>query len=455
MSLSTNTTIELVDAREILDSRGNPTVEVDVVLGDGSVGRAAVPSGASTGAHEAVELRDGDKTRFGGKGVLTAVANVTDTIGPAVYGLDAADQAGLDAVLRDLDGTPNKATLGANAILGVSLAAAHAAAAAHDLSLFRYLGGAGARTLPVPMFNILNGGKHAQDSTDFQEFMVMPVGAASFGEGLRAGAEVFAALRAILHEDGHATGQGDEGGFAPSLPSNQAAVEVILRAIERAGYRPGEDLAIALDPAVSELVDTSIPPDADGALTYRLDKEGRNLTSLELIDFWIDWIDRYPIVSLEDGLAEDDWDGWRALTARVGERVQIVGDDLLVTNTERIQRAIDIDAANSVLIKLNQIGTLTETIEAIELARRSGWTAVVSHRSGETEDTTISDLVVAMGTGQIKTGAPSRSERVAKYNRLLRIEGELGAGAQYLGRAALGRRAADVTREPAGVATGS
>jgi enolase len=455
MSLSTNTTIELVDAREILDSRGNPTVEVDVVLGDGSVGRAAVPSGASTGAHEAVELRDGDKTRFGGKGVLTAVANVTDTIGPAVYGLDAADQAGLDAVLRDLDGTPNKATLGANAILGVSLAAAHAAAAAHDLSLFRYLGGAGARTLPVPMFNILNGGKHAQDSTDFQEFMVMPVGAASFGEGLRAGAEVFAALRAILHEDGHATGQGDEGGFAPSLPSNQAAVEVILRAIERAGYQPGEDLAIALDPAVSELVDSSIPPDADGALTYRLDKEGRNLTSLELIDFWIDWIDRYPIVSLEDGLAEDDWDGWRALTARVGERVQIVGDDLLVTNTERIQRAIDIDAANSVLIKLNQIGTLTETIEAIELARRSGWTAVVSHRSGETEDTTISDLVVAMGTGQIKTGAPSRSERVAKYNRLLRIEGELGAGAQYLGRAALGRRAADVTREPAGVATGS
>jgi enolase len=460
VSLSTNTIIELVDAREILDSRGNPTVEVDVVLGDGSVGRAAVPSGASTGAHEAVELRDGDTSRYGGKGVLTAVSNVTETIAPAIYGLDAADQAGLDAVLRELDGTPNKASLGANAILGVSLAAAHAAAAAHDLSLFRYLGGAGARTLPVPMFNILNGGKHAQDSTDFQEFMVMPVGAVTYGEGLRAGAEVFAALRAILHDDGHATGQGDEGGFAPSLASNEAAVEVILRAIERAGYRPGEDLAIALDPATTELVEEG---GGAGITRYNLAKEGRTLDSGELIDLWADWVGRFPIVSIEDGLAEDDWAGWAELTRRLGDRVQLVGDDLLVTNTSRIQRAIDEDTANSVLIKLNQIGTLTETIEAIELARRAGWTAIVSHRSGETEDTTIADLVVAMGTGQIKTGAPSRSERVAKYNRLLRIEGELGGGAQYLGRAALGRRAgvpaagarAEARGEVLGAAAGS
>ena len=457
MSLSTNTTIELVDAREILDSRGNPTIEVDVVLGDGSVGRAAVPSGASTGVHEAVELRDGDKSRFGGKGVLTAVANVTDTIAPAIYGLDAADQAGLDDVLIELDGTPNKGSLGANAILGVSLAAAHAAAAAHDLSLFRYLGGAGARTLPVPMFNILNGGKHAQDSTDFQEFMVMPVGAATFTEGLRAGAEVFAALRAILHEDGHATGQGDEGGFAPSLASNIAAVEVILRAIERAGYRPGEDVAIALDPATSELVEEGSGGAAGGATRYVLAKEDRTLDSGELIDLWADWVDRFPIISIEDGLAEDDWSGWAELTRRLGDRVQLVGDDLLVTNTSRIQRAIDEQSANSVLIKLNQIGTLTETIEAIDLARRAGWTAVVSHRSGETEDTTIADLVVGMGTGQIKTGAPSRSERVAKYNRLLRIEGELGDGARYLGRAALGRRGAGAGagREALGAARGS
>jgi enolase len=438
VTLSTNTTIEIVDAREILDSRGNPTIEVDLVLSDGSVGRAAVPSGASTGVHEAVELRDGDKKRFGGKGVLRAVANVTERIGPAIYGLDAADQAGLDAVLRDLDGTPNKSELGANAILGVSLAAAHAAAAAHDLSLFRYLGGVGARTLPVPMFNILNGGKHAQDSTDFQEFMVMPVGADSFSEALRAGAEIFAALRGILHDDGHATGQGDEGGFAPSLPSNEAAVEVILRAIEKAGYRPGEDVAIALDPATSELVEDG--SGRDGAATrYVLAREGRTLDSGELIGLWEGWVGRFPIVSLEDGLAEDDWAGWTEMTRRLGDRLQLVGDDLLVTNTTRIERAIDEAAANSVLIKLNQIGTLTETIEAIDLARRAGWTAVVSHRSGETEDTTIADLVVAMGTGQIKTGAPSRSERVAKYNRLLRIEGELGDGARYLGRAALGR----------------
>ena len=431
-----NTAIEVVDAREILDSRGNPTVEVDVVLGDGSVGRAAVPSGASTGAHEAVELRDGDKTRYGGKGVLKAVANVTDTIAPALYGMDAADQAGIDAALLELDGTPNKRTLGANAILGVSLACAHASAASHDLPLYRYLGGVGATVLPAPMFNILNGGKHAQDSTDFQEFMVMPVGLDSYSDALRAGAEIFHALRAILHDEGLATGQGDEGGFAPSLPSNQAAVEVVLRAIERAGYRPGEQVAIALDPAVTELVEGG--SGGDGTATrYRLQKEGRTLDSGELIDLWVDWCARYPIVSLEDGLAEDDWSGWTELTRRLGDRVQLVGDDLLVTNTERIARAIDARAANAVLVKFNQIGTLTETIQAIELARRAGWAAIVSHRSGETEDTTIADLVVATGTGQIKTGAPSRSERVAKYNRLVRIEGELGDAAQYLGRAAL------------------
>jgi enolase len=434
-----NTSIEVIDAREILDSRGNPTVEVDIVLADGSVGRAGVPSGASTGAHEAVELRDGDKARYGGKGVTKAVENVTETIGPAIVGLDAADQAGIDAILVELDGTPSKATLGANAILGVSLACAHAAAASHDMPLYRYLGGVGARILPVPMFNILNGGKHAEDSTDFQEFMVMPVGVETFSEALRAGAEVFHALKAILHDDGHSTGQGDEGGFAPSLASNEAAVEVILRAIERAGYRPGDEVAIALDPATSELIEGD-----GGTVRYRLAKEGRVLDSGELIGLWESWVDRYPIVSIEDGLAEDDWAGWAELTRRLGERVQLVGDDLLVTNTSRIARGIDEAAANSVLIKLNQIGTLTETIEAIELARRAGWTAVVSHRSGETEDTTIADLVVAMGTGQIKTGAPSRSERVAKYNRLLRIEGELGEEARYLGRAALaGGRAAD------------
>ena len=445
-----NTIIELIDAREILDSRGNPTVEVDVVLGDGSVGRAAVPSGASTGAHEAVELRDGDMSRFGGKGVLTAVANVTDRVAPELYGMDAADQAGVDALLRDLDGTPNKANLGANAILGVSLATAHAAASAHDLPLYRYLGGVGARVLPVPMFNILNGGKHAADSTDFQEFMVMPIGAATFSDALRSGAEIFAALRTILHDEGHATGQGDEGGFAPSLGSNQAAVEVILRAIEKAGYRPGEDVAIALDPATTELVEAG-SGESGGPTRYRLATESRTLDSGELIDLWADWVDRYPIISIEDGLAEDDWAGWAAIVKRLGDRIQLVGDDLLVTNTERIQRAIAEEAANSVLIKLNQIGTLTETIDAIALARRAGWTAVVSHRSGETEDTTIADLVVAMGTGQIKTGAPSRSERVAKYNRLLRIEGELGDGAVYLGREAIGSKAA--ARTEAGVAS--
>ena len=434
--MSADTTISLVDAREILDSRGNPTIEVDVVLADGGVGRAAVPSGASTGAHEAVELRDGDRSRYGGKGVLTAVANVVEEIGPAVIGLDAADQAGIDALLIDLDGSPNKAKLGANALLGVSLACAHAAAASLDLPLYRYLGGVGARTLPVPMFNILNGGKHAQDSTDFQEFMVMPVGVGSFSDGLRAGSEIFQALRALLHDEGHATGQGDEGGFAPSLSSNQAAVEVILRAIEKAGYRPGEEVAIALDPATTELVERG--SGEDGKPTrYVLAKEGRTLDSGEMVDLWADWLARYPIVSLEDGLAEDDWAGWAELTGRLGSRVQLVGDDIFVTNPERIERGIAERSANSVLIKLNQIGTLTETMRAVEMARRAGWTAVVSHRSGETEDTTIADFVVAMGTGQIKTGAPSRSERVAKYNRLLRIEEELGDAASYLGRAAL------------------
>jgi enolase len=431
-----DTTIAWVDAREILDSRGNPTIEVDVVTEDGSLGRAAVPSGASTGINEAVELRDGDKARFGGKGVLTAVANVTERIGPSILGFDAADQADIDATLIELDGTPNKGELGANAILGVSLACAHAAATSHELPLYRYLGGVGARILPVPMFNILNGGKHATDSTDFQEFMVMPVGLASFPEALRAGAEIFAALRKILHDDGHATGQGDEGGFAPSLPSNEAAVEVILRAIEKAGYKPGDEIGIALDPATSSvLVEGTGVEGVTGQ--YRLEREGRTLDSGELIDLWERWVAKYPIVSLEDGLAEEDWAGWRELNARLGDRIQLVGDDILVTNPTFIARGIEEDAMNSVLIKLNQIGTLSETIDAIGLARRAGWSAVVSHRSGETEDTTIADFVVAMGTGQIKTGAPSRSERVAKYNRLLRIADELGDGARYLGRAAL------------------
>ncbi|MGZ8438010.1 MAG: phosphopyruvate hydratase [Candidatus Limnocylindrales bacterium] len=431
-----NTTIDVVDAREILDSRGNPTIEVDVVLADGSVGRAGVPSGASTGIHEAVELRDGDKRRFGGKGTRKAVANVVETIAPALLGLDASDQPGIDAVLIELDGTPNKAKLGANAILGVSLACAHASAASVDLPLYRYLGGVGARTLPVPFFNILNGGKHASNSTDFQEFMVAPVGVATFAEALRAGSEVFHSLKSILHDGGFSVGQGDEGGFAPSLPSNEAAVEVILRAIEGAGYRPGEDVAIALDPATSSILE---PGTGVEGVTgrYRLEREGRTLDSGELIDLWESWVNKYPIVSIEDGLAEDDWDAWPELTRRLGSRIQIMGDDIVVTNPQIIARAIKEQAMNCVLIKLNQIGTVSETIDAINLARGAGWTAQVSHRSGETEDTTIADFVVAMGTGQIKSGAPSRSERVAKYNRLMRIEGELGDAARYPGRAAL------------------
>ncbi|MEP7379517.1 MAG: phosphopyruvate hydratase [Chloroflexota bacterium] len=426
-------TIELVDAHEILDSRGNPTLEAVVVLDSGAVGRAAVPSGASTGSHEAVELRDGEKERYGGKGVRKAIFNVIETIGPALADEDAADQAAIDQLLIDLDGTPNKGNLGANAILGVSLACAHAVAAEYGLPLYRYLGGVRASTLPMPMFNILNGGKHAADSTDFQEFMVMPIGAPTFSEALRAGAETFHALRGLLHDGGFATGQGDEGGFAPSLASNQAAIELILKAIEKAGYKPGQDVAIALDPAVSELVDLDAPADSNGELVYKLAKEGRTLRTGELIDFWADWADRYPIVSLEDGLAEDDWTGWAALTARLGAKLQLVGDDLLVTNPERVGRAINEGSVNAVLIKLNQIGTLSETLQVIELTQREGWGTVISHRSGETEDTTMADLAVATGAGQMKSGAPSRSERVAKYNRLLRIEAELGSAARFPG----------------------
>jgi enolase len=433
----TSSFIAYIDAREILDSRGNPTVEVDVVLEDGSVGRAAVPSGASTGAHEAVELRDGDPARYGGKGVLKAVDNVIETIAPALEGEDAADQAAIDAALIAIDGTTNKSSLGANAILGVSLACAHAASAAYDLPLYRYLGGVGATTLPVPFFNILNGGKHAVDSTDFQEFMVAPIGLATYSEAVRAGAEVFAALRGILHERGFSVGQGDEGGFAPSLPSNEAAIEVILRAIEGAGYRPGEQVALALDPATSSILVEGTGSDGVTG-QYRLEREGRTLDSGEMIDLWASWVAKYPIVSIEDGLAEDDWTGWSALTARLGDRVQLVGDDLFVTNTERLSRGIEEGIANSILIKVNQIGTLTETLEAIEMARSAGYLSVISHRSGETEDTFIADLAVGTGAGQIKTGSASRTDRVAKYNQLLRIEQQLGGAAEYPGGAIYG-----------------
>ena len=423
------TLIEDVIGREILDSRGNPTVEVDVFLDDGAVGTAQVPSGASTGAHEAVELRDGDAGRYGGKGVLTAVRHVNETIRSELLGIDATDQVSLDRLLVSLDGTENKSKLGANALLGVSLAVAHAAAESVGLPLYRYLGGTAARTLPVPLVNILNGGKHAIDSTDFQEFMIVPLGAPSFREGLRWAAETFHALGALLHEEGFATTVGDEGGFAPSLGSNEDAIGAVLTAIERAGYAPGEQIAIALDPATTELF-------GDGR--YTLAREGRALTGSELIDFWADWAERYPIVSIEDGLAEDDWEGWTALAERLGDRIQLVGDDLLVTNTRRLERAIRERAANSILVKLNQIGTLTETVEAVEMAQRAGWTAIISHRSGETEDTTIADLSVALNAGQIKTGSISRSERIAKYNRLLRIEEELGDAAEYAGQRAFG-----------------
>ncbi|MBA2263892.1 MAG: phosphopyruvate hydratase [Chloroflexi bacterium] len=422
-----STLIEDIIGREILDSRGNPTVEVDVFLEDGAVGTALVPSGASTGAHEAVELRDGDADRYGGKGVLTAVGHVNETLRSELIGIDAIDQVSVDRLLISIDGTENKSRLGANALLGVSLAVAHASAESVGLPLYRYLGGAGARTLPVPLVNILNGGKHATDSTDFQEFMIVPLGAPTFREGLRWAAETFHALGRLLHAEGLTTTVGDEGGYAPSLGSNEDAIGAVLTAIERAGYAPGEQIAIALDPATTELF-------SDGR--YTLAREDRALTGVELIDIWADWAERYPIVSLEDGLAEDDWAGWAQLTARLGDRLQLVGDDLLVTNTTRLARAIRERAANSILVKLNQIGTLTETIEAVEMAQRAGWTAVISHRSGETEDTTIADLAVALNAGQIKTGSVSRSERIAKYNRLLRIEEELGDTALYAGAGA-------------------
>jgi enolase len=422
-----NTAIAAVHGREVLDSRGNPTIEVEMRLRGGGWGRAIVPSGASTGAHEAVELRDGDKARYGGKGVLDAVANVNTEIAEAVVGFDALDQPGLDRLLVVLDGTPNRGRLGANALLGASLAAAHAAAASEGQPLYRYLGGDEAHVLPVPLVNILNGGKHAKDSTDFQEFMIAPLGAPTFAEALRWAAETFHALGALLHERGFPTTVGDEGGYAPSLETNEAAMRLVLEAIQRAGYRPGEQIAIALDPAATEV-------HSEGR--YVLTREQRTFSSDELISFWADWADRYPVISLEDGLAEDDWAGWTALTARLGGRIQVMGDDLLVTNTERLARAIREKAANSILIKLNQIGTLSETRDAVEMAQAAGWRAIVSHRSGETEDTTIADLVVALGTGQIKTGSVSRSERIAKYNRLLRIEEELGAGAAYAGRKA-------------------
>jgi enolase len=436
MSLNSNkkeektmTEIVYINGREVLDSRGNPTVEVEVILESGGYGRAIVPSGASTGAHEAVELRDGDKSRYGGKGVLQAVENVNEVLANELIGVDALEQVAIDMLMLELDGAENKGRLGANAILGVSLAVARAAANALDLPLYRYLGGVGARTLPVPMLNILNGGKHAAGSTDFQEFMVMPVGAESFGEGLRWGVEVYHNLKKVLHDGGHNTNVGDEGGFAPSLGSNVKALEVIMQAIEGAGYRPGEDIFIALDPAASEFYDAA-------SKKYKLAIEGKTLSSEELVELWVDWANRFPIISLEDGLDEDDWEGWKLLYNKLGHKVQLVGDDLLVTNVERIERAIHEKACNALLCKVNQIGTLTESIAAIQLSQGAGWGTVVSHRSGETEDSTIADLVVAFNTGQIKTGAPARSDRVAKYNQLLRIEEELGDTALYAGRKA-------------------
>ncbi len=418
--------IDRVHARQILDSRGNPTVEVEVQLRSGAHGRAAVPSGASTGEFEATELRDGGEA-WGGKGVTRAVANVDGEIAQAVTGMDAAGQEALDRALIELDGTPNKSRLGANAILGVSLAAAHAQAAEQGQPLWRYLGGADASLLPVPMMNVLNGGAHADNKVDFQEFMIVPCGASTFSECLRMGAEVFHALKGTLHEHGLGTAVGDEGGFAPDLGSNEEALRMLVEGIEAAGYSPGEDVAIALDPAASEFY-------VDGA--YVLEHEGRTLSAAEFTDYWSELVSRYPVVSLEDGMDEEDWDGWRLLTERLGSRVQLVGDDIFVTNTERLRRGIDTGVGNSILIKVNQIGTLTETLEAVAMAREAGYTAVMSHRSGETEDVTIADLAVATGCGQIKTGAPSRSDRVAKYNQLLRIEEQLGAHARFAGRSA-------------------
>jgi enolase len=420
--------IELVHARQILDSRGNPTVEVDVALRSGARGRAAVPSGASTGEFEATELRDGGE-QWTGKGVTRAVANVDGEIAEAISGMDASDQGGLDRALIELDGTPNKARLGANAILGVSLATAHAQAKEEGLELWRYLGGTDARVLPVPMMNVLNGGVHADNKVDFQEFMVVPCGAQAFSQCLRMGAEVFHALKRTLHERGLSTAVGDEGGFAPDLSSNEQALEMLVAGIEAAGFTPGEDVAIALDPAASELYH-------DGS--YVLEHEDRTLSAGDLTRYWADLAARYPIVSIEDGMDEEDWEGWRMLTERLGSAVQLVGDDVFVTNTARLRRGIEAKVANSILIKVNQIGTLTETLEAIAMARAAGYTAVISHRSGETEDVTIADLAVATGCGQIKAGAPSRSDRVAKYNQLLRIEEQLGADAEFPGRAVFG-----------------
>ncbi len=428
-----STMITEILGREILDSRGNPTVEVEVWLDNDVMGRAAVPSGASTGIHEALELRDGDKGRYGGKGVLQAVEHVNNEIAEALYGMDALDQVAVDQAMLDLDGTPNKSKLGANAILGVSMAVARAAAESVGLPLYRYLGGVAARTLPVPMMNIMNGGAHANfESTDFQEFMIAPVGAPSFREAVRWGSETYQALKALLKKKGFSTGVGDEGGFAPKLGANVEALELIIAAIEKAGYKPGEDICIALDPAVSEIYEE------DG--TYLLRREGgKKLTSAEMVELWAGWVKQFPIVSIEDGLAQDDWDGWKLLTKELGGKIQLVGDDLFVTNVARLARGIQEGAGNSILIKLNQIGSLTETIAAIEMARKVGWTAMVSHRSGETGDTFISDLTVAMSTGQLKTGAPARSERVEKYNQLMRIEDELGDAAVYAGWGAFRR----------------
>jgi len=422
--------IEDIRAREILDSRGNPTVEVDVILDDGSAGRAAVPSGASTGSHEALELRDGDMERYLGRGVQKAVSHVNDEIADALLGMDASAQAEIDEALIELDGTPTKARLGANALLAVSLAVAKAAANATGQPLYRYLGGSNARVLPVPLCNVLNGGAHAANSTDFQEFMLVPLGAPTFSEGLRWLAETYHALRGLLRERGFGTTVGDEGGFAPTLSTNREALDLLMRAIELGGREPGRDISIALDPATSELYQGGM---------YHLAREGRDVDSAGMAELWSEWARDYPIVSIEDGMAEDDWDGWKALTAKVGDRVQLVGDDLLVTNIERLSRGIEERAANSILIKLNQIGTLTETMEAVRMAQAAGWTAIISHRSGETEDTTIAHLAVAAGAGQIKTGAPARTDRTAKYNELLRIEEELGGSAFYAGASAFRR----------------
>jgi len=425
------TVITDIFAREIMDSRGNPTIEVEVELEGGALGRAAVPSGASTGAFEAVELRDGDKSRYLGKGVLTAVNNVNEIIAPEIIGMNALDQVAVDEALIELDGTPNKAKLGANAILGVSLAVAHAAAEALGLPLYQYVGGVNAKTLPVPMMNILNGGKHADNNVDIQEFMVMPVGADSFREALRMCAEVFHNLKGVLKAKGYNTAVGDEGGFAPNLKSNEEALQVIVEAINKAGYKPGKEFYIALDPASTEMYEEAKAKGEEGK--YFFWKSGFMKTKEEMVEYWADLVSKYPIISIEDGMAEEDWDGWKLMTEKLGGKIQLVGDDLFVTNTERLAKGIKLGVCNSILIKVNQIGTLTETLDAIQMANRAGYTAVISHRSGETEDVTIADLVVAMNAGQIKTGAPSRTDRVAKYNQLMRIEEGLGTMAKYLG----------------------